>query len=451
MEYSHDTISAISTPLGVGGISVLRVSGDEAINVVSEIFKSKIHLKDHPSHKAIFGRILDAKKLVDEVLVTVFKAPHSYTGEDVVEISCHGSTFITNQILAILLRKTRLAEPGEFTQRAFLNDKIGLTQAEAVGDLLTAKTRISHLAALQQYEGRLRKRIEKLLTQLTDLRTQLELEIDFLENDLDELDNENFVDRLSSLHKKLIDLAKTGEEGLIIKDGLKVSLVGAPNVGKSSIFNSFLETERAIVTPIPGTTRDFLEEVISINGYLIRVFDTAGLRETTDQIETIGIKRSYEIIESSHKVLFVIDGDENKKEYDILTKIVNADRIIKVLNKSDKFKEAELQEFKRNGYLICSAQKKSGLSELKNSLLRDIDISEEEIHSGILTNTRQIAAVTKTTQSVGKALDSVKNGMGYEFTAFDLKEASTALEEIIGKVTSDDILNNIFANFCIGK
>ncbi len=175
MEYSHDTISAISTPLGVGGISVLRVSGDKAINVVSKIFKSKIGLMNQPSHKAIFGRILDSGKLVDEVIVTAFKAPHSYTGENVVEISCHGSTFITNQILQILLRNTRLAEPGEFTQRAFLNDKIGLTQAEAVGDLLTAKTRISHLAALQQYEGRLRYRIEKLLAQLTDFRTQLEL------------------------------------------------------------------------------------------------------------------------------------------------------------------------------------------------------------------------------------------------------------------------------------
>ncbi len=451
MEYSHDTISAISTPLGIGGISVLRISGDEAINIVSKIFKSKANLEDQPSHKAIFGRILDAGKLVDEVIVTIFKAPHSYTGENVVEISCHGSTFITNQILSILLRNTRLAEPGEFTQRAFLNDKIGLTQAEAVGDLLTAKTKISHLAALQQYEGSLRKRIEKLLTQLTDFRTQLELEIDFLEQDLDEIDNDNLLNGLSTLNQELIYLAKTGEEGLIIKDGLKVSLVGAPNVGKSSIFNSFLETERAIVTPIPGTTRDYLEEVISLNGYLVRVFDTAGLREATDQIEKIGIKRSYEIIEDSHKVLFVIDGDENIKEYKTLSKLVDADKIIKVLNKTDKFEEAELQAFKKKGYVLCSNQESSGLFELKSSLLENIEISEEELNSGILTNTRQIAAVTKATQSVSKAIQSIKNGMGYEFTAFDLKEASTALEEIIGRVTSDDILNNIFANFCIGK
>jgi len=451
MEYSHDTISAISTPLGIGGISVLRVSGDESINIVSNIFKSKTSLKDQQSHTAIFGRILDAGKLVDEVIVTIFKSPHSYTSEDVVEISCHGSTFITNQILSILLRNSRLAEPGEFTQRAFLNDKIGLTQAEAVGDLLTAKTKIFHLAALEQYEGSLRNRIEKLLSQLTKFRTEIELEIDFLENDLAELDNEKLIKGLTKLQKELIQLAKTGEEGLIIKDGLKVSLVGAPNVGKSSIFNSFLETERAIVTPIPGTTRDYLEEVISLNGYLVRVFDTAGLRETTDQIEKIGIKRSYEIIEDSHKVLFVVDGDENKKEYDILTKLVDADKIIKILNKSDKFDESELSKFAKKGYIICSTIENSGLSELKNSLLHNIEISEEELHSGILTNTRQIAAVTKAAQSVSKALESIENGMGYEFTAFDLKEASTALEEIIGKVTSDEILNNIFTNFCIGK
>jgi len=451
MEYSHDTISAISTPVGIGGISVLRVSGDTAINVVSEIFKSKKKLTNQPSHKAVFGRILEAGKLVDEVIVTVFRSPHSYTGEDVVEISCHGSTFITNQILSILLKNTRLAEPGEFTQRAFLNDKIGLTQAEAVGDLLTAKTRISHLAAIQQYEGSLRNRIENILNQLTDFRTQLELEIDFLEQDLDEVDNNKLSQDLKTLHTNLEQLAKTGEEGLIIKDGLKVSLVGAPNVGKSSIFNSLLETERAIVTPIPGTTRDYLEEVISLNGYLVRVFDTAGLRETTDQIEKIGIKRSYEIIKNSHKVIFVIDGDENKEEYKILSTLVDPDKIIKVLNKTDKFAKGELDKYEKNGYILCSTQNDRELRNLKNSLIHDIEISEEDLSLGILTNIRQIAAVTKAAQSVSKALESIDNSMGYEFTAFDLKEASSALEEIIGKVTSDDILNNIFTNFCIGK
>ncbi|MCK4312849.1 MAG: tRNA uridine-5-carboxymethylaminomethyl(34) synthesis GTPase MnmE, partial [Candidatus Cloacimonetes bacterium] len=450
MEYKGDTISAISTPPGIGGISVLRVSGDKAIDVVDKIFHGKRSLKSTQTHKAVFGKILDEKKLIDEVIVTTFRAPHSYTGEDVVEISCHGSTFITNQILEILLQKTRLADPGEFTQRAFLNDKIGLTQAEAVGDIINAKTRISHLAAVQQFEGSLRHRIEKLLNKITEYRTLLELEIDFLEQDIPEIDIKKLERNLKKLLQNLEKLARTGNEGMILKDGLKVSLVGAPNVGKSSIFNAFLETERAIVTPHPGTTRDYLEEAISLKGYLIRFFDTAGIRDTSDDIEKIGIKRSYEVIRNSHKVLFIIDGNENQKEYNTLIKLVDSNRIIKVLNKSDLFKKSEIQSFEEKDYISCSAIQKNGLSKLKDFLIKDIEISEEELHSGILTNTRQITAVKRAVKSIEHALNSLKKDMGFEFTAFDLKEASTALEEIIGKITTDDILNQIFENFCIG-
>lgn len=451
MEYKGDTISAISTPQGIGGISVLRVSGDKAIDVVDKIFHGKRSLKSTQTHKAVFGKILDGKKLIDEVIATTFRAPHSYTGEDVVEISCHGSTFITNQILAILLLKTRLADPGEFTQRAFLNDKIGLTQAEAVGDMINAKTRVSHLAAVQQFEGSLRHRIEKLLNKITEYRTLLELEIDFLEQDIPEINLKKLERDLKKLLQNLEQLARTGNEGIILKDGLKVSLVGAPNVGKSSIFNAFLETERAIVTPHPGTTRDYLEEAISLKGYLIRFFDTAGIRDTSDDIEKIGIKRSYEVIRNSHKVLFIIDGNENQKEYNTLIKLVDSNRIIKVLNKSDLFKKLEIQSFEEKDYISCSAVQKNGLRKLKDFLIKDIEISEEELHSGILTNTRQIAAVKRAVKSVEHALNSLKKDMGFEFTAFDLKEASTALEEIIGKITTDDILNQIFENFCIGK
>ena len=451
MEYKGDTISAISTPAGVGGISVLRVSGTKAIEVVDSIFHSKKSIKDIPSHKAAFGRITDDEQLIDEVVVTVFKAPYSYTGEDVVEISCHGSTFITSQILEILLRKTRLADPGEFTQRAFLNDRIGLTQAEAVGDLINAKTRISHLAALQQYEGSLQHRIEKLLDKITEYRTLLELEIDFPEQGLEEPDKENLAEKLKILLQELEQLAKTGNEGLILKDGLKVSLVGASNVGKSSIFNALLKTERAIVTPHPGTTRDYLEEAISLNGYLIRFFDTAGIRDTFDDIEKIGIQRSYEIIKESHKVLFIIDGKENLKEYKKLEKLVEPERIIKVLNKVDILNKKDIKSFEKNDYISCSTIQKNGLQKLKKVLLRDIEISEDELHSGILTNTHQIASVKRAAESIKKALSSLHNEMGLEFTAFDLKEASTALEEITGKRTTDDILNRIFENFCIGK
>ncbi len=451
MEYKSDTISAISTPPGTGGISILRISGEKAIDVVSKIFSTNKSLEVIPSHKAVFGKIFDGKKLIDEVIVTTFRTPHSYTGEDVVEISCHGSIFITNRILEILLRETRLADPGEFTQRAFLNDRIGLTQAEAVGDLINARTKISHLAALQQFEGSLRHRIEKLLDKITKYRTILELEIDFPEQGLEDLDKKNLTEKLKILLREMEQLAKTGNEGMIIKDGLKVSLVGAPNVGKSSIFNAFLETERAIVTPHPGTTRDYLEEAISLQGYLIRFFDTAGIRDTSDDIEKIGIQRSYEIIKESHKVLFIIDGKENRKEYKKLEKLVEPERIIKVLNKVDLLYKKEIQSFEEKGYIACSTIQKNGLQKLKKVLLRNIEISEDELHSGILSNTRQIAAVKRAVESVKKALSSLHNEMGLEFTAFDLKEASTALEEITGKITTDDILNQIFENFCIGK
>ncbi|RLC50947.1 MAG: tRNA uridine-5-carboxymethylaminomethyl(34) synthesis GTPase MnmE [Candidatus Cloacimonadota bacterium] len=451
MEYRNDTISAISTPAGIGGIAVLRISGEQAIQIVSEIFHSKNPLNSYPSHKAILGRIYHGGKLIDEVLVTIFKAPHSYTGEDVVEISCHGSMFIANQILELLLLKSRLADPGEFTQRAFLNEKIGLTQAEAVGDLLIAKTKFSHLAALQQFEGSLRHRIEKQLDVLTEMRTLLELEIDFQEQGLDEFDSEGLNNKIKLLLKDLQELAETGREGMILKEGLKVSLVGAPNVGKSSIFNAFLQTERAIVTPHPGTTRDYLEEAIALNGYLVRIFDTAGIRETKDDIEKIGIERSYEIIQSSHKVLFIIDGSENEAEYKKLIQLVDEKQIIKVINKSDLLSKKELKKFSENGFIQCSTKSNDGLQKIKETLLNDIEISEAELTSGILTNTRQIAAVNRAILSLEKAALSMQNEMGVEFTAFDLKEASSALEEIIGKVSSDDILNQIFENFCIGK
>ncbi len=451
MKYHGDTISAISTPLGVGGISIIRSSGDNAVPVVDEIFHSKKKLTETASRKAVFGRIFDGKHLVDEVIVTVFRKPHSYTGEDVVEISCHGSIFVTNRILEILLRKTRLAEPGEFTQRAFLNEKIGLTQAEAVGDLLQSKTGMAHLAALQQYEGSLRKRIENLLKKITEYRTLLELEIDFAEQGLQQLERLDLLQKLQNLQKELTSLAQTGDEGLIIKEGLKVSLVGAPNVGKSSIFNAFLQSERAIVTPHPGTTRDYLEEAVSLNGYLVRFFDTAGIRQTADDIEKIGIERSYEIIRESHKILFIIDGDENREEFLKLQKIAPHGKIIKVLNKADTFSAQEIEQFRKHKFIICSCLAPQGLQELKEILLQEIRISEKELTSGILTNTRQIAAANRAQTSLQKAIDSLQNEMGCEFTAFDLKEASTALEEIIGKVTTDDILNQIFENFCVGK
>ncbi len=451
MSFATDTITAIATPIGIGGLSVIRVSGDDAIKIVSSVFHSNRKLENLNPNTAIFGRIMDNDRILDEVVLTLFRSPRSYTGEDVIEISCHGNTFITNKILELLLTKCRLAEPGEFTQRAFLNDKMGLTQAEAVGDLLTAKTKFAHQAALQNLEGKLRIKIQKMLDRLTDIRTILEVEIDFSEHDVPTINVKQLNIDLQDLLRDLNYLAKTGEEGLILKDGLKVSLVGAPNVGKSSIFNAFLETERAIVTPIPGTTRDYLEEAISLGGYLVRIFDTAGIRETEDHVEKIGIARSRDVIMGSHKILYIIDGIENSLEYEQLTTVIDEARIIKVLNKSDSISAATIKEYEKKGYTTCSTVSKGGLEAVKATLLAGLEISEEDLNSGILSNSRQIAAVKRSIVSMEKAVESLNGGIGFEFTAFDTKEASNALEEVIGKVTSEDILHRIFDNFCIGK
>lgn len=442
-----DTISAISTPFGTGGIAIIRISGKNAIKIVDTVFSKS--LQKVKSHSAVFGKIIQNNELIDEVIITIFKAPKSYTGENVVEISCHGSIFIANRILEILLQHSRLAEAGEFTQRAFLNNKIDLTEAEAINDLLNAKTKISHKTALEQMGGSLYRKIDKLLQKLTTFRTQLELEIDFLEQDLPEIDLEKLIKKMKELLSKLQKLAATGEMGIILREGLKISLVGAPNVGKSSIFNAFLESERAIVTPIPGTTRDYLEETISLKGYLVRIFDTAGLRKTENEIEKIGIIRSFDIIKNSHKVLFIFDGPESFLEYKKLSQIVDESRIIKVLNKIDVLPKSTLIKFKNT--VFCSTLTENGLDDLKTVLLKYLSISDDNIGDGILTNTRQIAAVKRTTKSLEKAIKSLNENLGFEFTAFDLKEASAALEEIIGKISTDDILNQIFDNFCVGK
>jgi len=451
MNYRTDTICAISTPAGTAGIALIRVSGPQAISTVDHIFQGKKPLIELSSHKVVYGRIVDKNEILDQVCVSIFREPQSYTGEDVVEISCHGNSFIANRILDLLLRKLRLAEPGEFTQRAFLNNKLDLTQVEAVSDLLQARTKKSHRAAIEQLQGSLHKKINALLEKITALRIQFELEIDFPEQDNDLNSQNELLQNFQEIEHTLAELAETGDEGMILKEGLKICLVGAPNVGKSSIFNAFLNSERAIVTPEPGTTRDYLEEAISLNGYLIRIFDTAGIRAAEDQIEEIGIKKSYDIIKKSHRILFIIDGKENQEELQNLMKIVDPLKIIKVLNKADLYSDSEINLLKNKGFIPCSTIQPAGLTQLKNFILKEIEISDEELHSGILTNVRQISAVKRALTALQKATKSLEEGLGPEFTAFDLKEASAALEEIIGLISTDDILNRIFSEFCIGK
>ncbi|MCF7919884.1 MAG: tRNA uridine-5-carboxymethylaminomethyl(34) synthesis GTPase MnmE [Candidatus Cloacimonetes bacterium] len=450
VEFYRDTIAAISTPSGKGGIHLIRVSGEAAIAVVNKIFKGKnLHLL--PSHKITFGRIYDKEELLDEVLVTIFRSPHSYTGEDVVEISCHGNQFVAERILGILLIRVRLAQPGEFTQRAFLNDKMDLTQAEAVGDLLAASTRHSQRQALNQLEGRLAARIREYVQILTHYRLLLELEIDFSDDDTEELDYAALANALSSLEKELEQLAASGRDGLILREGYRVCLVGQPNVGKSSIFNKILETERAIVTPVPGTTRDYLEEALALEGFLVKLYDTAGIRDTEDEIEKIGITRSYDIIKEAHLLVYVNEGTDDAEDLKILAELAGEDKIIKVLNKSDILSEDIKNSFAGRDYLLCSTFDANGLQPLKLAMLNKIAIDPRDIPETLLSNSRQIAAVQKALANIHLASEALENKVSAEFIAFDLQEASRNLEDITGMITTDEILNRIFAEFCIGK
>jgi len=447
--YHSDTITALATPVGSGALHIIRVSGEDALEQVAKIFHPQEKLLNAKSHSLVYGKIIAEGQLLDEVLCSVFHAPNSFTGENSVEITCHGSMFVANSILSALQKEIRQAKPGEFTLRAYLNNRIDLTQAEAVNDMIQAKTKKAQTLAINQLDGSLFKRISLLLDELSHYRIQLELEIDFLDDDVPDLDLDLLKENLLILKQKLETLAASGKQGRLIREGLKVSLIGKPNVGKSSIFNMLLETERAIVTPIPGTTRDYLEEVIGLAGYLIRIYDTAGIRETSDTIEKIGIDRSRDIIQQSDIILYITDGNDSEDEYQDFVKGFSSDKILKVLNKTDILSPEIIAKFP--DYLSCFASSAEGIKALKDALLSKISLSDQELESGLLTNSRQITEVEKSISSIEKAISSIENFMGYEFTAFDLKEASSHLEEVIGKITDDDLLNSIFDNFCIGK
>lgn len=447
--YINDTITALATPTGSGALHIIRVSGEDAIEQVAKIFQPANKLLKAKSHSLVYGKIISENKLLDEVLCSVFRAPNSFTGENCVEISCHGSMFVASSILSALQKDVRLANPGEFTLRAYLNNRIDLTRAEAVNDMIQAKTRKAQTLAINQLDGSLFKRISLLLDKLFHFRVQLELEIDFLDDDTPELDLDKLRQELSELKLELEALVSSGRQGRIIREGLKVSLIGKPNVGKSTIFNKLLESERAIVTPIPGTTRDYLEEVIALEGYLIRVYDTAGIRETQDTIEKLGIERSQEVIENSDYVLYITDGTDSLEDYQAFVQDIDSAKIIKVLNKTDILPPDILNYY--DDYIHTFASSAAGIQALKEALLVKIRLTDQELESGLLTNSRQISAVEKSIASLEQAIVSIDSLMGYEFTAFDLKEASAYLEEVIGKITDDDLLNSIFDNFCIGK
>ncbi len=450
-----DTIAAISTPIGHGGIGIIRISGPDSVSIAKKIFKSK-NAKYEPN-SIVYGKIYDRDTVVDEVLVSYFKAPNSYTGEDIVEINSHGGILIVDRILELTLSNgARLAEPGEFTKRAFLNGKLDLSQAEAVIDLINSKSKIENDTSIKQLEGEIGNKIKNIKKEILDLLVDLEANIDYPEYDIEETTKEKVVDIIS---KKLVDLKKLSdsyEEGKIIKDGINIAIVGKPNVGKSSILNRFLKEERAIVTDVAGTTRDTIEESIIYNGIVLNFIDTAGIHETSDIVESIGVEKSKKAIELADLVLMVIDNSRNIDDEDItLINNIKDKNCYVLINKTDinnsieKDIKAILGDKKT---IMISAKENKGINELLDTILNDFKADGiKKSNDIIITNKRHKEAIDKTIVSFENVLKSCSLDIPLDMISIDIQNGIIYLEEILGENTSEEIINGIFKKFCLGK
>jgi tRNA modification GTPase len=455
-----DTIAAISTPLGPGGIGIVRISGPQALAVAQRLFRRKGGKAPLLSHRFYLGEIFHPadSRVLDEVLLVYMERPKTYTREDVVEIQCHSGVLVLQEILqAVLTCGARLAEPGEFTKRAFLNGRLDLTQAEAVIDLIQAKTRRSLDMANRQRSGRLSKEVRSAQEKILNLLTVLDAAIDFPDEDLPEVSREEIGRRIQEAQRDLDELLGTYAEGRLYREGLAVVIVGRPNVGKSSLLNSLLEEERAIVTSIPGTTRDVIEETLSLAGIPLRLMDTAGLRPAQDAIEEEGVRRTRERLAQADLVLWVVDGSESlqTEDLDILTQIRGKKTMV-VVNKNDlplAFPSEDLQKKIPEAPLISiSCLRGSGMEDLKEALGRVVLEGKSESPSEVvLSNLRHKQAIQEARDALTQALDGLSNGFPPECIALDLQDAQTALGEIVGSHTPDDILERIFNQFCIGK
>ena len=461
MPIPGEAICALITPPGFAAINVLRISGKGSIGIVAQYFRPRKKLLNSPSHHAIFGVFHDrAGNPLDQVLCTVFRSPHSYTGEDSVEISCHGNPQISASILENLLLEARLAQPGEFTLRALLNGKLDLLQAEAVNDLICATGNRAGSAALMQVQGYLSSHLKLLLDAITDARLRCELAIDFSDQDLPQIDLIVLQKRVTALLEQARALYNDGNRGKYIREGIRICLAGAPNSGKSSLFNAFLKYNRAIVTPHPGTTRDYLEESVSLHGYTLVLYDTAGLRESTDSIEREGIDRAKELMRDSDLVLWLKAFDDEHSDSDILSLPEEiAAKTLYLSSKSDLIQTipntsqdaSHIDGSSPLSRLPVSVITADGMNRLYEAILQRFSLPREELSQPLITNSRHLAALQRCISALENAQDSLRTDSGFEFTAFDLITASKALEEILGIVTTDDLLGQIFSSFCIGK
>ncbi|WP_026705490.1 tRNA uridine-5-carboxymethylaminomethyl(34) synthesis GTPase MnmE [Flavobacterium soli] len=464
---NQDSIVALATPSGAGAIAVIRISGENAINIGASVFQSVSgkNLAKQKTHTIHLGHIVEGEKVLDQVLVSVFKGPNSYTGENTIEISCHGSTYIQQQIIQLLLRKgCRMAQAGEFTLRAFLNGKLDLSQAEAVADLINSDNEASHQIAMQQMRGGFSNEIAKLREELLNFASLIELELDFAEEDVEFADRTQFYELLSRIEfvlKRLIDSFAVGN---VIKNGIPVAIVGEPNVGKSTLLNALLNEERAIVSDIAGTTRDTIEDELIIDGMSFRFIDTAGIRETKDVVESIGIKKTFEKIEQAQVVLYLFDSLKFKvqsSEYIIeIEKIKNQfplKPLVVVINKVDLLSENEVQNIKKqleplNVKLeLISAKNNAGIEDLKKQLLSFVNTGALRNNETIITNTRHYDSLLKALEEIQKVNYGLQTNLPSDLMAIDIREALYHFGNITGEVTNDELLGNIFANFCIGK
>ncbi len=454
----YDTIAAIATPIGEGGISIIRVSGENALEIVNKIFRGA-NLNKVASHTIHYGHIIDYanKDVVDEVLVTVMLAPKTFTRENTVEVSCHGGLLVTEKILQLILDNgARMATPGEFTKRAFINGRIDLTQAESIMDIIEAKTDRARQVAIKQLEGGLLFEIRKLRQELLNTMAHEEVNIDYPEYDMDDVTSKEMYDKAQQVIKEIDKLLATAQEGKVVRSGLATAIVGRPNVGKSSLLNYLSKEEKAIVTNIAGTTRDTLEEYVSLKGILLKLIDTAGIRQTDDIVEKIGVERSKRAITESDLVLLLINSSEELTEEDQkLLELTQDKKRIVILNKADqvaKITKKDIQKITDSPIVTISVLKKQnmiGLEEaIKSLFLQGITDSKSEV---MVTNQRQNDLLRKAKQSLIEAIEAINDNMPLDLVQIDLKEAWDSLGEITGDTAPDELITQLFSKFCLGK
>lgn len=449
----NDTICAISTALGIGAISIIRVSGDDAIDIVNKIFDKDLTKKE--SHTINYGHIVYKGEIIDEVMVSIMKSPKTFTKEDIVEINSHGGVAVTNKVLEILLLEgARLAEPGEFTKRAFLNGRIDLVEAESIMDLIESKTETSRKLAISGMEGKVSKLVKDIIDNLVKVNANIEVNIDYPEyEDIEIVTKEKIEEMSKYINKELTKLLNESENGKLIKDGINTLILGRPNVGKSSILNKLIEEDKAIVTSVAGTTRDIVEGQIRVNGILLNIIDTAGVRETEDIVEKIGVEKSLSLVNDADLIILVFNNNEKLTDEDkkLLEYTKEKKRII-VINKIDLENNLDISNLKNERIVKISALKDSGIENLKNEINDMFNL--EEINLGdftYLSNSRQISLVKKAVEISKNLEDALNNDVPIDLLEIDIKEICEILGEIIGESYDDKLIDTLFSNFCLGK